>query len=85
MRSGRGGNKVQANYSSMEGYVAARVFAEGLRQGGGKPTRESLVAGLEAIGTTTVSGYPISFSGSSHAGSRFVEMSMLTGDGRVKV
>ncbi|ABM31366.1 ABC transporter substrate-binding protein [Paracidovorax citrulli] len=81
----KGGNKVQANYSSMEGYVAARVFAEGLRQGGGKPTRESLVAGLEAIGTTTVSGYPISFSGSSHAGSRFVEMSMLTGDGRVKV
>lgn len=81
----KGGGKVQANYSSMEGFVAARVFAEGLRQGGGKPTRESLVAGLEAIGTATVSGYPISLSSSSHAGSRFVEMSMLTGDGRVMV
>ncbi|SFD80301.1 ABC transporter substrate-binding protein [Paracidovorax konjaci] len=81
----KGGSKVQANYSSMEGYVAARVFAEGLRQGGGKATRDALISGLEAIGTAPVSGYPISFSASSHSGSRFVEMSMLTGDGRVRV
>ncbi len=80
----RGGNKVQANYSSIEGYVAARVFTEGLREAGNRPTRESLVAGLESLGTTNVSGYPVSFGPNSHQGSRFVELSMLTGDGRVK-
>ncbi|WP_298214441.1 ABC transporter substrate-binding protein [Acidovorax sp.] len=82
----KGGSKVQPNYSSMEGYLAARVFAEGLRQAqsGGKVTRESFIAGTEAIGTQVISGFPVSFSATSHAASKFVEMSMLTGDGRVR-
>ena len=82
----KGGDKVQANYSSMEGYVAARVFAEGLRQaqGSGKITRESFIAGAESIGTQTIAGYAVALSGTSHAASKFVEMSMLTGDGRVR-
>lgn len=82
----KGGSKVQPNYSSMEGYLAARVFAEGLRQAqsGGKITRESFIAGTEAIGTQVISGFPVSFSATSHAASKFVEMSMLTGDGRVR-
>ena len=80
----RGGNKVQPNYSSMEGYVAARVFTEGLREAGGRATRETLVSGLEALGNTTVGGFAVNFGANSHVGSRFVELSMLTGDGRVK-
>ena len=82
----KGGDKVQANYSSMEGYLAARVFAEGLRQAhaGGKLSRDGLITGLESIGTQVISGFPVSFSATSHAASKFVEMSMLTGDGRVR-
>jgi len=82
----KGGDKVQPNYSSMEGYLAARIFTEGLRQaqGGGKLTRESFIAGTEAIGNQVISGFPVSFSATSHAASKFVEMSMLTGDGRVR-
>ncbi|RQO82012.1 ABC transporter substrate-binding protein [Acidovorax sp. FJL06] len=82
----KGGDKVQPNYSSMEGYVAARVFAEGLRQAqaGGKITREGFIAGTEAIGNQVISGFPVSFSATSHAASKFVEMSMLSGDGRVR-
>ena len=82
----KGGDKVKANYSSMEGYVAARVFAEGLRQaqGSGKITREGFIAGVESIGTQTISGFAVSLSPTNHAASKFVEMSMLTGDGRVR-
>ena len=82
----KGGDKVQANYSSMEGFVAARIFAEGLRQAqaSGKVTRDSLISGLEGIGSQVISGYPVSFSATDHAASHFVEMSMLTGDGRVR-
>lgn len=82
----KGGDKVQANYSSMEGYIAARVFAEGLRQAqaSGKITRESFITGTESIGNQVISGFPVSFSATSHAASKFVEMSMLTGDGRVR-
>ena len=82
----KGGDKVQANYSSMEGFLAARIFAEGLRhsQNGGKITRESFITGTESLGSQVISGFPVTFSSTSHAASKFVEMSMLTGDGRVR-
>ena len=82
----KGGDKVQPNYSSMEGYLAARVFTEGLRQAqaSGKITRESFITGTESIGSQVISGFPVSFSATSHAASKFVEMAMLTGDGRVR-
>ena len=83
----KGGGTVQPNYSSLEGYLAARIFAEGLRhaqpQSGGKLTREALILGLESI-NGLVAGFPVSFSATDHAASSFVEMSMLTGDGRVR-
>ena len=83
----QGGDKVQPNYSSLEGFLAARVFTEGLRRAHdtGKPlTRESLVSGLESIGTQALSGFQVTFGANHHMASRFVEMSMLTGDGRVR-
>ncbi len=83
----KGGDKVQANYSSMEGYVAARIFTEGLRQaanGNGKITRDSLITGLEGLGSQAISGFQVSYGTADHAASHFVEMSMLTGDGGVR-
>lgn len=35
------------NYTSLEGYVAARVLAEGLKRAGSNPTAERLMAALE--------------------------------------
>ena len=81
----KGGADYQANFSSMEGYLAARVMIEGLRRAGaGKPTRDGLVAGLEAIGHEDFGGFSVTFSPNDHVASKFVELSMLTGDGRVR-
>ena len=76
--------KVSANFSSMEGYVAAKVLAEGIRRAGGKTNRESLIAGLEGISNQSFGGFAVNFSATEHAASKFVELSMLTGDGRVR-
>ena len=78
------GKDAQVNFSSMEGYVAARVFAEGLKRAGAKPSRESLITGLEAIGSQSIGGFSVSFGPGDHVASSFVELSMLTGDGRVR-
>ena len=78
------GNGVQANFSSMEGYVAARLFVEGLKRAGSKPSREALLAGMESIGNHSLGGFAVKFSPDDHVASRFVELSMLTGDGRVR-
>lgn len=78
------GKDAQVNFSSMEGYVAAKVLVEGLRRAGAKPTRESLVSGLESLGSQSMGGFSVSFSGTDHVASSFVELSMLMGDGRVR-
>ena len=77
------GPGVQANFSSMEGYLAAKLLVEGLRRAGGKPNRESLITGLESLGTQSLGGFAVTYSPTDHVASKFVELSMLTGDQRV--
>jgi len=69
----------------MEGYLAARVMTEGLKRIGSRPTRESLVTALETLREESFGGFMVSFSPTDHVASRFVEMSMLTAEGRVRV
>jgi len=80
----RKANGAGINFSSLEGYLAAKVLVEGLRKAPGKPTREGLIAGLESIDRQQFGGFEVSFSAKNHVGSKFVELSMLTGDGRVR-
>ena len=80
----KAGGDYRANFSSMEGYLAAKVIVDGLRRAGNKPSRESLIAGLESLGNQSYGGFSVSFSPADHAASTFVELSMLTGDGRVR-
>jgi ABC-type branched-subunit amino acid transport system substrate-binding protein len=81
----RAGGDNKPNYSSMEGYVAAKLFVEGLRRAGRAPNRESLIGGLEQVQNLDLGGFIVNYSGHSHVASRFVDMSMLTDDGRVRV
>jgi branched-chain amino acid transport system substrate-binding protein len=80
----KSGGTVQSNFSSMEGYLAAKVLTEGLRRAPGKLTREGLIAGLESIDRQQFGGFEVSFSPRNHVASKFVELSMITGDGRIR-
>ena len=76
---------VQANFSSMEGYLAAKVVTEGLKRAGVRAgSREALIQGIESIGSQSLGGFQVNFSAGNHVASNFVELSMLTGDGRVR-
>lgn len=79
----KGGAEYQANFSSMEGYLAAKVLAEGLKRG--KATQDGLIAGLETMGNENFGGFAVSFSANDHVASKFVELSMLTADGKVRI
>src|SRR5262245_40706839 len=81
----RAGGDNKPNYSSMEGYIAAKLFSEGLRRAGRNPNREALIAGLETVQSLDLGGFVVGYSGHTHVASRFVDMSMLTDDGRVRV
>jgi branched-chain amino acid transport system substrate-binding protein len=79
------GKNVNANYSSFEGYLAAKMFTDGLVRAGARATRDSFISGLEAIGRSDYGGFQLTLSSKDHVASSFVEKSMLTGDGKVRV
>jgi ABC-type branched-subunit amino acid transport system substrate-binding protein len=80
----KAGGDAQPNYSSMEGYLAAKVLTEGFRRAGRNPTREALISGLESIQNMNFGGFSVEFGPRDHVASRFVDLSMLTEDGKVR-
>ncbi len=80
----KAGGDAQPNYSSMEGYLAAKVLAEGLKRAGRNPSREQLITGLESIQNANFGGFTVEFGPKDHVASRFVDLSMLTEDGKVR-
>ena len=80
---GEAGQK-EFDFSSMEGYLTAKVFVEGLKRAGGRIARDTLVAGLESIQKWDLGGFNVGFGSHDHVASRFVDLSMLTEDGKVR-
>lgn len=81
----KAGGAAQVNYSSMEGYLAAKIVTEGLKRAGGRAlARDAFIHGIEALGTQSLGGFQVQLSATDHVASHFVELSMLTGDGRVR-
>lgn len=66
----------QFSYLGLEGYIAAKVLAEGLSRASSKLTREKLIVALETVNEKTYdnAGYQINFSASSHQGSTYVDV-----------
>ena len=61
------------DYVSLEGYLAAKVFVQGLRRAGSGATRESVVDALESMGTFDIGiGAPLNLSQGEHQASHHV-------------
>ena len=79
----KAGSGLKFDYIGMEGFLAAKVLTEGLRRMG-RPSRDGLVAALESLQNYNPGGFPLKFGPGRHVASSFVELSMLTGDGKVR-
>lgn len=74
----------QANYSyaSIQGFLTAKVFVEGVRRAGKDLNREKLISSLESMNKVDIDGYQISFSPTNHHGSKYVDITVLGKDGK---
>lgn len=74
------------NFSSLEGFIAAKVFVEGLRRAGQNLTREKLIAALETINLKSydAGGFNLQFSATNHNGSKYVDMTVISKDRKFK-
>ena len=69
------------SFTSLEGFIAAKVMVEGLRRAGRDLTRERLVTALESMSDYDVGGFSVTYSPTDHTGSRFVELTAIGKDG----
>ena len=72
-------SNTQYGFSSLEGFLAAKVLVEALKDSGPEPTRKKFVAALERMQGKSFGGYQISFSPENHNGSKYVELTFITG------
>ena len=70
------------NFSALEGFLCAKVMVEGLRRAGKSPTRDGLVEALEKMNDVDLGGFYISYSPTNRAGSKFVDLTIISRDSK---
>jgi len=75
---------VPVSYSMMEGYINAKVIVEAVRRQGARPTREGMAAALDGMGNYNLGGYVVAFKPGMRTGSKFVELSIISGSGKIR-
>ena len=77
------GEKIDS-YTMLEGYIAARVFVEGVKRAGKALTREGFIKAMEDMGTTKIGDFPLVYGPNNHNGSNFVDLEMYTRSGSLR-
>lgn len=72
------------NYTNFEEYLGAKVLVEGLRRAGPRPTREKVIDALASLRNFDLGGVSISYGPKERVGSRFVEVTVIDGEGRLR-
>lgn len=76
------GVTLEPSHQALEGYVNARVFAEALRRAGRNPTRSSFIDSAWSLRRYDLGGFEVGFTDSARSASRFVELTMVSRQGR---
>lgn len=76
-----GAPQADFSYGALEGYMTAKAVVMALRGAGRNLSRQSLLASLER-GEFDLGGVKLSYRAGDHAGSRYVDLSMVSREGR---
>jgi branched-chain amino acid transport system substrate-binding protein len=71
------------NYTSFEEYLGAKVLVEGIRRAGANPTREKVLKALEGLRDFDLGGIKVRYAPDNRVGSRFVEITVIGGSGKL--
>ncbi len=78
------GGRELYSFTSLEGYIAAKVLVEGLKRAGKNPSRESLVDGLASMGKVDLGGFTVNYTPTNHNGSSYVDLTIIARGGTFK-
>jgi ABC-type branched-subunit amino acid transport system substrate-binding protein len=71
------------SHLSLEGFINAKVTAEGLRRAGQKLTRAGLMSAMDSMRGYNLGGMDVTFGQGAASGSRFVELTMVNAQGKL--
>jgi branched-chain amino acid transport system substrate-binding protein len=74
----------RANFASLEGYISARVVIEALKRVGRDPTPAKVASALETLKHLNLGGFVVEFGPGQRSGSRFVDLTVISADGKVR-
>ncbi len=69
------------NFSAMEGFLTAKVMVEGLKRAGRDLTRETFIEAMEKM-DVDLGGFYVNYSPKNHAGSKFVDLTIIGQEGK---
>ncbi|MBK7718274.1 MAG: ABC transporter substrate-binding protein [Simplicispira sp.] len=70
----------EPGYSSLEGYVNARILIEALRRSGRTATREKLIDAMHSMRPYDLGGFEVRYGPNDHSGTDFVELTYFNGE-----
>jgi branched-chain amino acid transport system substrate-binding protein len=76
--------EVPVSYAMMEGFITAKVIVEATRRQGAKPTREGMLGALNSMDRYDLGGYAVGYKPNNRSGSRFVELTIISGSGKIR-
>ena len=71
---------IEIGYSSLEGYVNARILIEALRRAGRSATREKLAEAMHSMRPYDLGGFEVRYGPNDHSGTDFVELTYFNGE-----
>jgi branched-chain amino acid transport system substrate-binding protein len=74
----------RASFASLEGYISARIVIEALRRAGRDPRPTQVASALESMRRFDLGGFTVDFGPGQHEGSHFVDLSVISSDGKVR-
>ncbi|TCV85913.1 ABC transporter substrate-binding protein [Sulfurirhabdus autotrophica] len=70
------------SFTSLEGFIAAKVLVEGMKRAGKDLTREKLIIAMESMSKHEMSGFYVDYSPTDHNASNFVDITIIGKDGK---
>jgi ABC-type branched-subunit amino acid transport system substrate-binding protein len=72
----------ERGFGTLEGYIAAKVTAEGLRRAGKALSRDSFIKAMESMTEYDAGGFKVQFSPENHNASKLVDLTIISRDGK---
>jgi ABC-type branched-subunit amino acid transport system substrate-binding protein len=72
-----------ADFVSLEGFISAKIFVEGLKRAGSNLTRDGFIHALEGMSNYDAGGFAVKFGPTNHNASHFVELTVIGKDGQL--